>query len=314
MVDFTTDEGRGKVRCCCWVGCCFGWLLFLIVLLSISLKTVDQGEFAFIFDHYKQDIVGEPIMDPGVKWVGPLNSLVRYPSVNQVVYFTTTTGQLGKGEVRYPPIYSRTYDGLYVYVQVSFQWALEAQNLKSIFKILGGAEDLINRERNPDKPSFEAAIVRFARSALADVCSEYTAAQFFANQSLVEQKMYDDLKDIFNQPANNLVLTIRGLQLRSVGLPSAYEDSITETQKQQQDYLTALAERDTKLMQYSTLQMQNVELQKQQLVNTNAQAEALMQSNAAWVQQYTNFQALQARSYTQILRNLENTTDRKSVV
>eukprot|EP00418_Pyrodinium_bahamense_P035827 CAMPEP_0179133778 /NCGR_PEP_ID=MMETSP0796-20121207/63629_1 /TAXON_ID=73915 /ORGANISM="Pyrodinium bahamense, Strain pbaha01" /LENGTH=58 /DNA_ID=CAMNT_0020832747 /DNA_START=48 /DNA_END=220 /DNA_ORIENTATION=- len=52
----------------------------------------------------------------------------------------------------------------------------------------------------------------------------------------------------FNQPEKGLVISIQGLQLRSVDLPSQYEAAIAETQKEEQDFQTAMAERATNKM------------------------------------------------------------------
>merc|ERR1712107_176671 len=134
--------------------------------------------------------------------MGPLNGLVRYPSVYQMVYFDVFDGYTPVlHETVKPPVLSRTYDGLQVEVKVSFQWKLEPEHLKGIYAVLGGAEDLLeDTERLEDKPSFVEALVRLARGSFTQVCAEYTASQFFANQSAVEERMEERLRITLHKP------------------------------------------------------------------------------------------------------------------
>uniref|UniRef100_A0A7S0FNN4 Band 7 domain-containing protein n=1 Tax=Pyrodinium bahamense TaxID=73915 RepID=A0A7S0FNN4_9DINO len=308
MADF--DDPVTKCKACCCCGCCVGWLVTFIVLIATSLRTLDQGQFGMKFLHWSQTITGEPMTEPGVKSVGPLNNLVRYPSVFQMVYFDDFENyEQQEHEVVKPLVHSRTYDGLQVYVRVSFQWKLEAQHIKSIYEILGGAEDLLFDRRTEDKPSFVESLVRFARGALTQVCSQYTASQFFGNQTLVEAKMRETLQATFNQPEKGLVISIQGLQLRSVDLPSKYEAAIAETQKQEQDYQTAMAERATNRMKLDSELMQAEKKQEELLVDAQGNVRAIMEENRAWVEQYTNFQKKQAQSYAAVLRALNSSSD-----
>jgi len=189
-------------------------------------------------------------------------------------------------------------------VKVSLQWYLEPQNLKGIYKVLGGAEDLLAREVYDNKPSFAGSFIRITRGCLTNVCSQYTAAEFFANQSVVEEKMFQSLKATFNMQAENFVIHIAGLQVRNVDLPNAYEDSIADTQKEEQDFRTASAERLTKEIQLQIEQVKSVENQKQLMVATTGKTLTIKQENDAWVDEYMRFQVQQAEAYAKVLQVL----------
>jgi len=289
--------GLGIGGCCC----CF-WSIFIIILLSISMTTLETGNYALKFSHYQQNVIGDPIVEPGVMWVGPLNSLILFPSVHQIVYFGQPSYKPLENEISLDSVHSRTRDGLQIYVRISLQWFLSPEHLKGIYKILGGAEDLLAGEVFDNKPSFSGSFVRITRGALTEVCSEYTAAQFFANQSIVEKRMFQRLRDTFNMRDKGFVINIAGLQVRDVDLPDAYEDSIADTQKEEQDFRTANAERLTKEIQLSTEQVKSIEKQSQLMVETEGKRDALMQENAAWVDEYLRFQLKQADSYAKVLK------------
>lgn len=274
------------------------------------MTTLETGHYGLKFSHYQQDVVGDPVVEPGIKWVGALNSLIRFPSVHQIVYFGYPNYKPLENELSFDSVHSRTRDGLQIYVKISLQWYLEPQNLKGIYQILGGAEDLLEGEVYSNKPSFSGAFIRIARGSLTNVCSQYTAAQFFANQTVVEEKMFESLKATFNMAAENFVINIAGLQVRNVDLPDDYEDSIADTQKEEQDFRTAKAERETKTIQLETEQVKSVEKQMQLMVETTGKATAIMQENDAWVDEYLRFQVMQADSYAKVLKVLvsENVT------
>lgn len=309
---FAMDEAvRRKAKPICAIGCCCIWTIVTIILLSVSWKTVGQGEVALLFNHWTQSVTGEPMVEPGMKYVGPFNGLVRYPSVYQMMYFDKFDNyEAVPHEMVKPPILSRTYDGLQVNVKVSFQWKLEPQYLKGIYEVLGGAEDLDeDQERPEDKPSFVEALVRFSRGTLTQVCAEYTASQFFANQTLVEVRMFDRLAANLNKSEHNFFINVQGLQLRSVDLPNEYEDAIAETQKEEQDFQTASAERATKEMQMSTVVMQASQQVRELKKASEANASKIEVENAAWVEQYRLFQTKQAEAYGRILNELAEASD-----
>lgn len=206
-----------------------------------------------------------------------------------------------------PPILSRTFDGLKVDVKVSFQWKLDPMYLKGIYGILGSAEDLFDDQDRPDeKPSFVEALVRIARGTLTQVCAEYTAQNFFANQTLVQGRMLEMLTEAMTKPEQNFVVNVQGLQLRSVDLPNEYEDSIAETQKEEQDFETATAERATREMQMSTVVLEAEQEMLEKLKASQANASKITTENEAWVEQYTLFQNKQAEAYALILEQLKD--------
>lgn len=268
------------------------------------MTTLETGLYGLKFSHYQQNVVGDPIVSPGVKWVGPLNSIVEFPAVHQLVYFGYPEYKAQEHETSLDSVHSRTRDGLQIYVKISLQWFLEPQHLHGIYKLLGGAEDLLAQENKDNKPSFIGTFIRITRGTLTNVCSQYTAAEFFGNQTVVEEKMFSALKATFNTPEKGFVINVAGLQVRNVDLPDNYEKSIADTQKEEQDFRTATAERQTKEVALKTEEVKSKEKQNQLMVKTQGTAISLLQENSAWVAEYIRFQLEQADAYSKVLKYL----------
>jgi len=263
---------------------------------------MEQGKFSLELMWATQDIADEPVVKPGVKFVGLGNTLLEYPSTFQTMYFTASTrGVQATKDSQFKPIVrgplrSRTLDGLEMYVTVSFQWKLEPQALVPLYEIL--SEEMYRDE-----------FVRFARAALIKSCSKYPADMFFTNRTTISNDMLEELIKRFDRPEQGLVAQIKGLQLQDVDLPDEFDAEIGNTQSQMQELEVAIAERDEK-----EVSMQTELLVAQQKVNeilerAEGLAESIRLKNEAEVEQLLIFQERQALANAAILQQFENDTD-----
>lgn len=294
-----------KVLPCLIGSCVCFWILFGIVGLAVSLVSLDQGRYALKLDWSTQKIDDVVVTDPGMKNVGFGNMLLEFPSIYQNMHFSKTKtgncnpGNEGAGDcesVYRHPIHARSRDGLEMSVSVSFQWKLEPQALKPLYKILG--HDLYRDE-----------FVRFARAAIVSSCSKFTADMFFSNRTQITGEMLDTVRDFFNKPENDLQVQVTGLQLAEVDLPNQFDDEIKATQEQIQDLEVAKAEREE---QRISLQREIMEAtQKVMEITENARGEAdrILQENKATVDQMVNNARRQAESQALILQLFENDAD-----
>eukprot|EP00928_Gymnodinium_smaydae_P022243 TRINITY_DN18739_c0_g2_i1.p1 TRINITY_DN18739_c0_g2~~TRINITY_DN18739_c0_g2_i1.p1 ORF type:complete len:329 (-),score=85.50 TRINITY_DN18739_c0_g2_i1:49-1035(-) len=288
----------------CGCMCCLA-VIAVIVVVCTSFMTLPQGEYALTYNWVTQHVSDVPLTKPGM-FCMPFVQLMRYPSTYQMMYFDTFNNGWTpqNNEIHKEPVSSRTYDGLQLNLSASFQWKLESNNIKMLFDHFGSASDIMGNYRDPEKPSIAEAFVRIARASLTESCATFTADDFFANQTHVEQVMMTNLQSAFNQPQKGLVVSIAGLQLRSVDLPDRYEDAISERQRMEQDFDTAMAERDTKSMSMSNLQMQATQKQNELLNTALGKAEQTRLENEAWVDQFLLLQEKQASSYGALLSAL----------
>lgn len=228
------DPGEVKVfpACTCAVICCAS--IFACIALPLSFKSLEQGYYALSLNWSTQKIGDEVMIDPGMHLVGLGNMLVEYPSTFQTMYFVSHLSGRGidaEDAIRRGPVRARTADGLEMLVSISFQWKLEPSSLIPLYEILGDVY-------------YKDEFVRFARSAIVEASSFWAASEYFTNRTEITDAMRDYLTIAFTNPDKGLSVQIKGLQLREVDLPDAFDFEIAVTQEQMQEVEVAIAERE----------------------------------------------------------------------
>jgi len=263
----------------------------------MSFKSLEQGKYGLLLNWQTQQISDTVIDEPGMKSVGLGNSLLEYPSTFQTMYFVADTRGTGNSEedIIKRAVKARTADGLEIKVSVSFQWKLETQSLHPLYEILG---DHLYRDE----------FVRFARQAVVGACAQYTADRFFTNRSVITSTMEEEMHSAFMQPQQGLRVSIKGLQLREVDLPDAFDAEISRTQEEMQEVEVAVAERE----EQRTAKQQEVLVAEQKVVAMLREAEgkvaAIEIESMATVDMMLELQQEVANSNAFILKQFENDT------
>ncbi|CAL1164706.1 unnamed protein product [Cladocopium goreaui] len=297
-------SGLSDVRvvpaCCLCLGLCL--LVFAMIAVPVSFKSMEQGRQAVTLNWMSQQVSNEVKTEPGVSFVGFGNYFIEFPATYQAVYFI----QDGRGVNPVPvpdlftpvvkgPIRARSADGLEMLISISFQWRLKPEALKGLFTILGD---------NLYKDEF----VRFARAAVVEACSFYTAEQYFTQRAVITAKMLEVMQANFNKPQDDLMLEITGLQLREVDLPDDFDDEIANTQEQMQEVEVGKAERQEQIIIKEAaieVAMQKVE---EIIKGAKGQAARVQIQNEATIKQLMLVQQRQAEANAAILQQFANDT------
>jgi len=280
-------------------------VIFTVVALPLSLKSLEQGKYALKLNWASQKISEEVHTEPGMFMVGLGNMLIEYPSTFQNMYFVDD-GRIGTGsddDIKKKAIRARSADGLEMRVSVSFQWKLEPSALKPLYKILGGGAH--------EQSLYRDEFVRFARAALVESCSLFTADMYFTNRTTITVKMFELVEDAFNHTDKGMRLSIKGLQLREVTLPKAFDDEIIKTQEQMQEVEVALAERNEQIiaMQRDLAVMEQTVLRI--VEEARGTAAETLKINQADVDQKIVLSEKNAIANAKILEQLDNRTGSK---
>lgn len=263
--------------CCC--SCCCALVIFAVAAIPLSFKTLEQGKYAIQLNWSTQKVSDEVVKNPGMYMVGLGNVMIEYPSTFQNMYFVDAGGGSQEFDINRPAIRARSKDGLEMRISVSFQWKFEPSSLLPVYAILGGGATV--EEGNLYRDEF----VRFARGALVESCALFGAAEYFTNRTEITTVMYEKVRIAFYKPEKNLIVSIKGLQLREVALPPKFDEEIVQTQKELQEVQVAVAERTEKeiIMQRNMAVMQQRVLQME--IDAQGVAQETLNVNAAIVAQ-----------------------------
>lgn len=287
--------------------CCIG-LVFAVIALPLSFKSLEQGKYALELNWHNQQIGDTTFTEPGMYWLGLGNMLVEFPSTFQTMYFIADNrGTASSDEddehpsIKRGPLRARSADGLEMLVSLSFQWQLEQTALKPLYYILGGGtiEESLYRDE----------FVRFARAAIVESCSQYTADYFFTNRKDITADMLAKTIAAFDQPTKGMRIKITGLQLREVDVPDAFDAEIIRTQEQMQEVEVALAEREEqKIIETKKLMVAEEQVNRVYQEALGNAAKTLI-INDAIVKQKLYYQLKQAQANANILAKFWNSTD-----
>lgn len=301
------DVAQLKAIPVCAACCCCFWTLFAVITLPLSFRALDQGKYALELSWTTQKIGADPVVDPGLYFVGLGNMLVEFPSTMQTMYFANIpkrkimddAGNLIESdmiEVYRPPMRARSQDGIEMYVSISFQWMLMPEALVPLYQLAGSID-------------FYDDFVRFARHAIVAACHEFAAESFFTNRLQITTRMKEYMENTFNDPENGLQVQITGLQLREVDLPDAFDQEIVNTQAAMQEAIVAEAERQVQITIKEREQAVAQEEVYADIVNSTGQAAQLLIQNEADVYQIKLFQIAAAQSNRQILQQFAGSSD-----
>jgi len=291
------DLSEVKVVPVCLASICCSALFFGVIALPLSFKSLAQGKYALELNWGSQHIFDDVKVEPGIYYLGFGNMFVEFPSTFQTMYFIRDTKGIVEDDehpsIQRGPLNARSSDGLEMVVSISFQWQLKEGSLRPLYDILGGGtiEESLYRDE----------FVRFARAAIVESCANFAADRFFTNRTLITDDMLDKVIQAFTRPDLGMRLDIKGLQLREVDLPDAFDEEIIKTQEQMQEVEVAMAERGEKKikMQKELMVAEQRVLQIKQ--ESLAHAEETRLSNEAIVKQMLIYQQKQANANAEIL-------------
>ncbi len=123
-----------------------------------------------------------------------------------------------------------------VVLEVSFQYVIQQENLFKLYEKYGEQYHLVFQD--------------IAVDILTEEASSYTAYDFFMERGKIKDDFQVNLNKRFSEAC---FANIQFLQLRSVDLPEAFEQSIQESEVKKQDIQKAQAELNKVRIEVDTL-------------------------------------------------------------
>jgi regulator of protease activity HflC (stomatin/prohibitin superfamily) len=175
----------------------------LVLVLSTSFSTLGPTELALRYNWVLQTVSPQVDGAAGLKCLGPMTTLIRYPRTIQTITFDAQDGNLLSG---------RTRDGLPLTLGITFQYRLLPSGIFDLYH---------NFELQPG--DYEMLYKLVATHMITEIATNFTAYQFFNEKQKIAQVMQEHLNTYFQE---NFYATVESLQINEDDLPEAFTELI----------------------------------------------------------------------------------------
>lgn len=189
------------------------------ICILIGVNSVYYTKFGIKFDTFTKTIEKNTLYQPGVYLAGWGKSFIEFPRIFAEIDMAGGDADTSTGSVN-----ARTYDGLSVIIDVSFQYSLPYGDASKFFSMFDQFSD-----------KYEEIVTAVTRDNIRDSASNFTAINFFENRTSIGIAMEKSLK----HELSNININVEFFQLRSVRLPAKYETILREKEISRQKITTA---------------------------------------------------------------------------
>eukprot|EP00933_Yihiella_yeosuensis_P066107 TRINITY_DN70198_c0_g1_i1.p1 TRINITY_DN70198_c0_g1~~TRINITY_DN70198_c0_g1_i1.p1 ORF type:complete len:317 (+),score=66.75 TRINITY_DN70198_c0_g1_i1:79-1029(+) len=204
----------------------------LAVLLFLSFTTMAPTEMALQYNYVLKTVSPQAVYSPGLKFVGPFNTLMRYPKTIQTLEYNQAHFDLLDG---------RTKDGLPLILGLSFQYRILPDGLYGLY-----------HEFETYHGAYEEIYKMVGMHIITELATEFTAYQFFNEKQKIAEVMRMSLDNYF---IKNLYATVESLQISEDDLPEAFTETILTAATSKQNITRMQKTLDAKVIEFQTAQL-----------------------------------------------------------
>jgi len=255
-----------------------GVLTCLVVLIVLTgFGSVDPTQMALTYNWFLKTVSSTVIVDPGLKWVGPWTTLMKYPKTIQTISYDNRHRDLLDG---------RTKDGLPLVLGLSYQYQLMPDELYSLYM-----------EYERDYEDYIKMYKLMGIHILTEMATNYTAYQFFNDKQKIALEMMFHMDKYFRQ---HLHATVESLQINEDDLPGPFTDMILMAATMKQNISKTQKTLGAKVVMMET-QVKIAQAQANVTIqNAIGQSSALVQNGEADAAVITSYVQSELESYSRI--------------
>ncbi|CAE7194141.1 unnamed protein product [Symbiodinium sp. CCMP2592] len=240
--------------------CCTTLAAFTVFVLFLSVQLLQPTEVALKYNWLLQTIGDEVVATPGINFVGPFTSYVRYPKTIQTLEYNQVHRDLLDG---------RTADGLPLILGLSFQYRLMPERIRDLFFAYEN-----------EYGDYERIFKLTGMHMITEMATKFTAYQFFNEKQKIAEDMRLHLNEYFSK---HLFATVESLQIQEDDLPEAFTTTILTAATSKQNITRMSKTMAAKIVEFQTARQiaeaqANVTIQKaigdQHRIMQNGRADA----------------------------------------
>lgn len=246
-----------------WCCCCLFFTLLTIILIAVSIRDIDYGNWGVAYNKLTCELNQEPF-EQGKHVMRPETELLKYNSL-------TISTEFSGGSL----LHALTFDGLDVTMDLEIQYQLNKPELINVVMEFGAEEKLTEFLRV------------IAAASIRDIACLKTAQQFYEERAEIEKEITTALTtDLANANAH---ISLRLVQMRNLQLPSALMTTIEDKQRAELDITNAQNEREQAITE-ADIVLQTAEIEAETQI-----IEATQEANSRIAEATENAIAITAR-------------------
>lgn len=243
----------------------FGTVIFLIVILSMSIESVDSEHYAVTYSPVTGEI-DDDIKGEGLHGKGAFGQFILWPKTYSTMKVTEEVN---------------SYDGVLIEVQVSFQWLPHH----------GALYDLTRLYIDVDK--YSKVLKRSTTAAIRDACSEFETLEYQTKRVQVQERIYTYMSERISL----LEADVIDVQLTSIERPVDYEAAVDLKEAARNDIDQAENEREQALIQAETILLEATTTSEKYLDTAYTTADNTLAYAIAEADAITNYYETIASTY-----------------
>lgn len=201
----------------------------VVVSMFFSISSLQPTEVALKYNWLFKTVSTDVILEPGLKFIGPLNSLIKYPKTIQTLEYNEAHRDLLDG---------RTQDGLPLILGLSFQYRLLPDGLYTLYHTFDN-----------NVGDYEKIYKIVGMHMITELATKFTAYQFFNEKQKIAEVMRTALNEYYSK---HLFATVESFQLQEDDLPEAFTKTILTAATSKQNITRMEKTRDAKIIEFQT--------------------------------------------------------------
>ncbi|XP_071791636.1 uncharacterized protein [Asterias amurensis] len=260
------------------LGVIFALVVGIIVLIVVSLKTLQSDEMAVMYNSISRELYPD-VKQEGLHNGPPGFTFIVFPSV-----FRT---------IQYPNLRCLNKDGVIIELDIAFQYMIVSRDLREIVV------------QFRDHENFEKVLRSSGESAIHEACSKYNTTEFQA----MRQEFQGSVREALSARYQPLSTRIDDLQVNNIARPSAYEQAVRNKEAARENIQVAESERPRLVTQAETL-LKEAETSSIITINkANSEARISLNRADAEAKAIFNQYETEAQTYVQIIDEQGLTTE-----
>lgn len=235
------------------IAACVCVTIIAIVLISLSLKKVEETEYGLLYTRWTKELDDEAVSG-GLFSGAPGFRFIKFPSTFVSVEYN------GRDCV--------SRDGLIVQFSLSFQYQLVAENMFTVV------------EKYRDFDSWDNIVGLVGVSAIHHTCSEFKITDFQNKRGEIQEAMFDNLRlkleGNVTEGTQGIYARAVELQLRELGLPNEYKEAVRSKQSAEEDIALAKNQRQQETTKADTALLRAKEEARKIMDTANNEVEILL--------------------------------------